>query len=684
MFRARRWAWIDVEHDGPRAARVRMEGPFEGTCPGCGDPAYGDAPWVAVRPTDGMCWLMMDPSRRGEALDALRWHHDVVQRCEEPVPSWLLSPRLTVERARDGLPPWELELPTDAHPSSARSEGIPVQLGVEVSGVTEVGELSAHVGSVSLDEEGAVRVRVPLDSTARAHWGTAALSVRPIHLRDLGYPVLGVRVLASYLGRVSVIDGVLDPSEEEAGQIIETLCQDFRVFVELQGVEGSATIVREVSTAGLHRNAALCLESARAILAAGDFPPPAWAAAVEALAGRSVAARLRPAHVQIGAGDYQYIVSAQECWSALEHLDAVSSTENLARLLEVDGMPVAEFEELRRRVLAQSIAFGICAPRRFWRRVIASGLCESPARYVEALAGVRLHIDDDEESREALELSPEAEAQSWSRLMAFCDARGLEVPAEVLEAVGLGDGERTEMPPLRASAAGTLGGPESAPIGRGLDDPRRRVGVASDLLLSHAEQDLTGLINALNDFSDDDLIRLLPPMVVAARTHRDVLLAGLGANNPSLRLAVAASFGEAQSPGAVGPLCDLLAREPSELWSDAARALGQIGPVAVGALVRAVAQPDGPDASRVVASLRYLAEFHGADAVAELCAHEVPEVRTAAGRALATLGQEEPEDDAGPLRRFSRRARLRLASTEGMKVAPDPTQVLTITDLEIL
>ena len=95
-------------------------------------------------------------------------------------------------------------------------------------------------------------------------------------------------------------------------------------------------------------------------------------------------------------------------------------------------------------------------------------------------------------------------------------------------------------------------------------------------------------------------------------------------------------------------------------------------------------QPDGPDASRVVASLRYLAEFHGADAVAELCAHEVPEVRTAAGRALATLGQEEPEDDAGPLRRFSRRARLRLASTEGMKVAPDPTQVLTITDLEIL
>ena len=73
-----------------------------------------------------------------------------------------------------------------------------------------------------------------------------------------------------------------------------------------------------------------------------------------------------------------------------------------------------------------------------------------------------------------------------------------------------------------------------------------------------------------------------------------------------------------------------------------------------------------------------------ADAVAELCAHEVPEVRAAAGRALATLGQQEPEDDPGPLRRFSRRARLRLASTEGMKVAPDPTQVLTITDLEIL
>ena len=459
-----------------------------------------------------------------------------------------------------------------------------------------------------------------------------------IHLRDLGYPVLGVRVLASYLGRVSVIDGVLDPSEEEAGRVIETLCQDFRVFVELQGVEGSATIVREVSTRDFIATRR-CAWSPR-----GPSSPPET---ILPRRGRQWWRRSRGAAWRRGCGlrTYRSVPGTTGISSPRRSAGAPWSTStpvslhgNLARLLEVDGMPVAEFEELRRRILAQSIAFGICAPRRFWRRVIASGLGESPAHYVEALAGVRLHIDDDEESREALELSPEAGA-------VVVAAHGVLRRARAGGACrgARGGGSWRRGADGRAAAAGVggghVGGLGSAPMGRGLDDPRRRVGVASDLLLSHAEQDLTGLIDALNDFSGR---RPYPSPAAHGRRGSDPsrrARGGSGANNPSLRLAVVASFGEAQSPGAVGPLCDLLAREPSELWSDAARALGQIGPVAVGSVgARAVAQPDGPDASRVVASLRYLAEFHGADAVAELCAHEVPEVRAAAGRALATLG----------------------------------------------
>ncbi|MGB1701087.1 MAG: hypothetical protein ACPHRO_14105, partial [Nannocystaceae bacterium] len=296
LFKARRWAWIDVQADASRAARVREEGPFEGLCPTCGDPAFGHAPWVAVDQEVARAWLVLPRERLGEVVEALRWHLDAVERCDAQLPGWLLSPSPSADLELEGLAPWERDGHAETHTGMVSADhasehavgaGVPVQVGMELSGVTQVGELSSHVGLVLLREEGQVCVRVVMDDEDRAHWGTAALSVRPVHLRDLGYPMLGVRVLASYLGRVSVIDGVVDPASEEASAIVERLCEEVSVRVEIDG-EGAAgpSVVRGVSAPGLQRNAASCFESARAVLAAHEFSSTAWEDAMEELATR--------------------------------------------------------------------------------------------------------------------------------------------------------------------------------------------------------------------------------------------------------------------------------------------------------------------------------------------------------------------------------------------------------------
>lgn len=698
LFRARRWAWIDVTLDGARAARVRDEGPFEGMCPACGEPAIGHAPWVACDRELHRSWLVLSRERLGEVMEALRWHHRVIESHDGVVPAWLLSPSPRADLELDGLSPWERDARSGTRVGLVGSDyasanepgvgtGVPVQVGMELSGVTQEGELSSHVGLVLLGEGNQVSLRVVMDDEARAHWGTAALSVRPVHLRNLGYPVLSLRVLASYLGRVSVIDGVVDPASEEASLIIDRLCEEVSVRVEIDGDSPDASsVVRGVSGPGLQRNAALCFESARAVLAAGDFPLSGWEDAIDELGARTVSERLEPAVVQIGAGDYQYIISSSEAWAALEHLEAVSSTSNLAHLLEVDGMPVGEFEQLRHRILAHSIVFGLCAPRRFWRRVIASGLCESPAAYVSALVEARRGAGADDDAREALSLDPAFERESWQRLISFCEARGLEAPSEVYEALG----ERRPTAPHASgfARAGSLGNQGGEPqISSGLSDRKRRVQVASDLLLGHDDNDFSTLLKHLDDFSDDELIRLLPPMVVATGAHRIALLDGLSATNSSLRQCVALAFGEAASPGAATAICDMLVDDPSEAWKDAAKALGHIGPIAVAELAKCVAAKNEQNAGdRAALALREAGQRHGVELIADLCSHEHALVRAAASRALATLGDESDQqiDGSDPICRFSRRARLRLASTEGMKVAPDPTQVLTISDLEIL
>ncbi|MGB1701423.1 MAG: HEAT repeat domain-containing protein, partial [Nannocystaceae bacterium] len=257
----------------------------------------------------------------------------------------------------------------------------------------------------------------------------------------------------------------------------------------------------------------------------------------------------------------------------------------------------------------------------------------------------RLGGEADPDLREGLVLDPDFEHESWQRLISFCEARNLAVPEEAYEVVGGRPTTRVGHPSGYV-VDGMLGGDATPRVPAGLKDPTRRVQVASDLLLGHDEGEFSPLLEHLNEFSDDELIRLLPPMVVATSAHRVSLMRGLSAENPSVRQCVALAFGEAGSPGAATAICEMLVDDPSESWRDAATALGQIGEIAMAEVAKTVtAKGDARAGERAVVAFREAGERHGVELIADLCAHEHALVRASASRALATLGgASDPPD----------------------------------------
>jgi hypothetical protein len=451
--------------------------------------------------------------------------------------------------------------------------------------------------------------------------------------------------------------------------VFTSLARDFRLDLEVRGEGSSSPIRREVAVPGLERNAALCFESARAGLATGEYPPGAYEGAVERLSTIGCEERLRPAPHSFSVGDYRYLLSATETLAALEQLDAVSGKQNLARLLEVDGFPVEEYETIRKRVLAASVERGLCAPQRFWRRILASGLATDMNDYVEQLARQRAAAQGGDD------LAADAAERAWHAILQLCRRKGLAVPEPVREALGLSE----ENTPLRVRgnrsrvAAGEIGGSGDGgawaeQLRQRLRQPEQRVAAACEALLRG--EGLEEVLAALERFSPDEMLAVLPGLAGLGEAAAPGLCLLLRSLRSELRQAAAMLLGLAREERALVALCEALARESTAAWPDIARAVGSFGRRAIAPLCAALA-PDAagevqhPDRlSRALAEVALTAD--GAAAVTELSAAGTGAHAFAASRALATLDTvrregaelrgEQPLGEITPVRRFARRA----------------------------
>lgn len=700
MFAVMYWRWVDAAARPDLDLRVQHDGPYEGTCPDCGAQARSAGTWLRIDARAREASLQVAEAQRGSLLRILREHLHAVESRSHAVRPWMLQPTpvfydlpdspgaargaVPVVPARSG----ELVIdmvkpskapggpPVHAAPRAASAPGsmppgVPQVIGSDTRtpGTFRPPVLGAYVGELLVEGDEVV-ARATVDASEKDKWEKAHLQCRPILLRRHGYPLLGVRTIASFLGQKAVIDAVLDPGEPGSAEVFRLLAQRFAYRLEVSTADGQ-TVQRDAGAEALAPNAALCLESARTVLAREQLPPDRYHEARAALALLDVKARLAPPAETIAAGAYQHIIGAAEATTALEHLDWVSTKPSLARLLEVEGLPMTEYDALRRRVLQGSLDHGLVAPRRFWRRVVASGLVPDLETYAVKLCEARAALEGEEG-----DLEPEAARAAWEGIGELCSRKDLPFPPQLLRALGLPE-TAAGSPPVGA----TLPPPPPSGVEPSLHDPSQRLKIAAEVLQGKRSGDLADVFAALDQFDDDELLALLPDLNDMGPQVVPHLIDWLGSPRRELRQAAAILLGLAQDPTALEPLAEHLVTEESSMWVDLARALGSFGPTALRRLCQVLRVEGGtanePRAVERVA--RALAEVAlsdgpvgpgdpspGHDAVTALADAGDTKVRAAARHALATLQSvsessaavrgEAPLPENTQVRGFSRRA----------------------------
>lgn len=450
-FRAIRHRWVDAQHQPERRERVLRDGPLERECPSCGTPARGRCSWLELHPGEKKAVLVLGSHQRGELSDELIAHLKRTQRYPGAVESWYLRPD------------WRFENELESVTSVAASSAVPVPVASEpwaapaAPAASKSKAKNAFVAQLELDAHDPV-VDVVLDDQSRRLLSSAALRARPALLRLAhGYPLLSLRVVGSYLGQTLVIDAVADPAKSQSVQLFRKLSEQFRVRLQIRDSEApdEQGLCREIAGPGLERNAKFCLDSALEVLAIRPSPEPAnggFEPSLAMLEEMDVQDRLHGAKTPLPAGSFKHLLMPEETRRALLELDSASNRNNLRHLLEVDGLSVVEYEDIRQRVLASALEQGLCAPLRFWPRILKLGLAPDFTAYAQQLAENRQRLVQSM----ADDLSAEDAQKARNDILILCQKKKISLPPS-LEAFLRG----AEEPTPGGQGQGEGGGAES-------------------------------------------------------------------------------------------------------------------------------------------------------------------------------------------------------------------------------
>lgn len=516
-FRATRHRWIDRNSQRELRDRVLAEGPIEGKCPSCGREATGRCSWLELFPREKKAVLVLGGHQRAELNDELVAHLTRASRYEGAMESWILRPDWRFE---DYAKQDSERSPASAVPVPLGNEAWPARPSVGPGPKPPSGKKDSYVTDLLFVSQGA-SVDLCLGDEARRLLSSAALRVRPCLLRlAQGYPVLSLRIIASYLGQTTVIDAVADPTLGASLEGLEHLVEDFKVRLQIraQSAPQEQGLCREVAGDGLGRNLRFCIDSSLEALNAGGFgsnTAELFKQSKAQLQGRSSQERLAGAKHPLAAGDFAHLFMPEETRRALVQLDAASQKANLRHLLEVEGLSVDEYEEIRQRVLTSSLEQGLCAPSRFWPRIVKLGLAPDYTAYAQELAENRQRI----EQSEADDLEAAHAEQARKEILELCQSKGISLPP-MLEAYLRGSAEPSPAGSSsgQGSASPAGGQSVSSSVALGVDegdwDAAEAQKVQDDLffeahLLETDDAELAEL-SELSEAIDDDLDRIFP------------------------------------------------------------------------------------------------------------------------------------------------------------------------------
>ena len=484
-----------------------------------------------------------------------------------------------------------------------------------------------------------------------------------------GYPVAILALVSPTEGRPYVRRAALDPKSTDDRRVLAALRQRFEATVAVFSAAGRFERTVEVE-APRRVNVAMLLERADRT---GDQTDVDAATALErALA---VPPPVRDDGAPFRTEEPPPTTSAGESAARLDELVPWITPEKLEHVMLSLSVPRDVVDGTIRRVLSDAVHYGLALPGPLVSRAVSVGVAAEPGELVERQIEA---FRETSESRGHGGLSAERVASNWEQLLAA--AADAEVPIEsdihevAWRAIREVRGETTgahaaDVDPAKLPQ---MGAPELVVL---LDHPDVRRHAALELCRRSEPELLDSLMKAVRKMPRADVVRVVPRIAEFGEAAGDVLIDGLAAKKTFVRQAAALSLGHLKLRRAVVPLVHLLGSEPSEVWRELARVLGEFGTGAFRALSRGVKDPKG-DAERFTLALAHLANNGCAKQVEQLAADRdgrtadtarlALTLRERAGQDAAEVRGQRPISGDDAVRAFSQRFYAELAGT-----APD-------------
>jgi hypothetical protein len=430
----------------------------------------------------------------------------------------------------------------------------------------------------------------------------------------------------------------LDPGAAADQAVLAKLGEECVLQLDLYDDEARAVGTWEIQ-APLTENVRLLIKRSAELLAKIDGPRT-FPEAVKAFAEMGDERLGRKQH-NFSADSFQDLPTPAAARLALGIVSYWSEPENQDYLLLVKSFPVIYWRRIRDRVVRRSLEFGLRMASPLVEFAVEHKIIGSTAELLRAsvanFAEVSLRI-------KASDLDPRQEWENWKLLLADCVREKVEVDAE-MEELASAVARRAGVDEREAGPGGDLSQLDEAMLLPLLEDRELRCDAALELCDRGTATAVEGLYRAVCNMTRTEVARVIPAMIHLGGAALPSFLQGMKHRKSFIRQGCALALGAMKAEAGLEPLMDMLLGEPTNVWREAARALGDMGSLALGALIAGVKSADANGRERIAWALSQSAlEPKSRQEVEAMTRSRDTRLAKVANRALELLDQVRQND----------------------------------------
>jgi hypothetical protein len=248
-------------------------------------------------------------------------------------------------------------------------------------------------------------------------------------------------------------------------------------------------------------------------------------------------------------------------------------------LVTTRGFPLTRWRELRRHVVESAVAWGIWMGPELAQVAVSEGLARSRR---DLIVKLEAGFEQLRRNQDAFDIDADAADDNVKAIAEEAKALGVELRRK--GTTGAIKSEDVSVVSGSIERTPTAGLPRTTPTDELLallDDKKERVTAAAELCDRGDARAAAPVIGAVKKMSRAEAVQILGKSVKFGAAAAAPLIEGLGSSKAYLRHGCALALALLRTDEGTHAVIDLLVNEPTEIWREIARAIGQIGPAAL-------------------------------------------------------------------------------------------------------